>query len=117
VIVDTLVTNMADAAHLPTCFTYYLKRERLAIHAHGFGQNRRWEFQLGDGEATPARDVVLGWLAEFVDPGNLEVTRIVPYEHTALVASTWRAGRLLVAGDAAHMPFIPPGPSKLVGYT
>ncbi len=103
VIVDTLVNDMADAAELPNCFTYYLKRDRLAIHAHGFGRNRRWEFQLGDGRADPANDVVLGWLADFVDPGKVEITRIVSYEHTALVAASWRAGRLLVAGDAAHM--------------
>jgi 3-(3-hydroxy-phenyl)propionate hydroxylase len=102
-IVDTLLRDMDDADLLPGCFRYVLARERLTVYAHGIGPNRRWEFQLGDHEAIPSREEVLRWVSTFVDPARLEVTRIVPYAHTSLLAKRWRVGRVLLAGDAAHM--------------
>jgi len=102
-IVDTLLKDAADAALLPANFRYVFARERLTIYAHGIGSNRRWEFQLADDEEMPSRERVLGWISAFVDPARLEVLRIVPYAHTSLLATTWRVGRVLVAGDAAHM--------------
>jgi 3-(3-hydroxy-phenyl)propionate hydroxylase len=102
-IVDTLLRNEADAALLPDCFQYVFAPDRLTIYAHGIGMNRRWEFQLGVNEDIPSREEVLRWVSAFVDPARLEVTRIVPYEHTALLAKEWRVGRVILAGDAAHM--------------
>lgn len=103
IIADTLLRNPDDAALLPDCFRYILASERLTIYAHGFGLNRRWEFQLGEGEEVPSRETVIGWLSAYVDPARVEILRIAPYAHTSLLASSWRKGRILVAGDAAHM--------------
>lgn len=102
-IVDTLLKDMADAALLPNRFRYVLNPERLTIFANGIGLNRRWEFQLGDGEEMPDEANVLRWVAPFIDPQRLDVTRIISYSHNALVAKTWRIGHVFVAGDAAHM--------------
>ena len=103
IIVDTLLKDAADAARLPDCFRYVLDPERLTIYAHGIGPNRRWEFQLAEGEQMPSQAEVLRWVSAFVDPDRLEVTRIVPYAHTSLLTKRWRAGRIFIAGDAAHM--------------
>lgn len=102
-IADALLRDPADAALLPGGFRYVLGRERLTIYAHGIGLNRRWEFQLGPDEEVPSRETVVAWIAEFVDPERLEITRVVPYAHTSLLAKSWREGRVLIAGDAAHM--------------
>jgi 3-(3-hydroxy-phenyl)propionate hydroxylase len=102
-IVDTLLRDAADAALLPDCFRYVFSPDRLTVYAHGIGVNRRWEFQLGEDEEMPSRDEVLRWVSSFVDPARLEVTRIVPYAHTSLLAKAWRVGRVFLAGDAAHM--------------
>jgi len=102
-IVDTVLRDMGDDAGLPGRFRYRLGRERLSIFAHGFGHNRRWEFQLGEHEDTPDDATVRGWIARDIDPERLQITRIARYAHNALLATSWRAGRVLLAGDAAHM--------------
>ncbi|MCY1057361.1 bifunctional 3-(3-hydroxy-phenyl)propionate/3-hydroxycinnamic acid hydroxylase [Nannocystis sp. SCPEA4] len=102
-IVDTLLRDMSDDAGLPGHFRYRLDRARLSIFARGFGRNRRWEFQLGEHEDTPDDTTVRAWLARDIDPERLQITRIAKYAHNALIASRWRSGRILLAGDAAHM--------------
>ncbi|MFO0630243.1 MAG: FAD-dependent monooxygenase, partial [Polyangiales bacterium] len=102
-IVDTLLRDPADGARLPGNFRYVLDPERLTIYAHGIGLNRRWEFQLDEGEAPPDDETLRAWLRRFIDPDRLTVLRVVPYAHQSLVAERWRVGRVLLAGDAAHM--------------
>lgn len=102
-IVDTLLKDPADAALLPDHFRYILHPRRLTIYAHGFGLNRRWEFQLGHDEAVPADQTLDQWLGEFISPDKLERLRVLKYTHNSLVAERWRQGRVFLAGDAAHM--------------
>ena len=77
------------------------------------GDRYRWERRLAPGETvadatTPAR---LRALLAPVDPGQVEVLRAAEYTFRAQVADRWRAGRVLLAGDAAHLspPFIGQG--------
>lgn len=77
------------------------------------GDRYRWEFRLAPGETaadltTPA--ALAGLLAP-VDPAAVEVARAVEYTFRAQVADRWRAGRVLLAGDAAHLtpPFVGQG--------
>ena len=42
-------------------------------------------------------------LAQYVDVDKVEVLRRLVYTFNALVAERWRDGRVLLAGDAAHM--------------
>ncbi len=68
---------------------------------------RRWEFMLRDDETeeqvtSPAH--VAGLLAEHVpDPASLRFIRRRVFTHHARVASDFRRGRQLIAGDAAHL--------------
>jgi 3-(3-hydroxy-phenyl)propionate hydroxylase len=77
------------------------------------GDRYRWEARVAAGETVadataPDRLVVL--LAP-VAPDAVEIVRAVEYTFRAEVADRWRAGRVLLAGDAAHLspPFVGQG--------
>ena len=77
------------------------------------GDRYRWECRLVLGETvadatTPER---LAALLAPVDPAAVEIIRAVEYVFRAEVADRWRAGRVLLAGDAAHLspPFVGQG--------
>lgn len=68
---------------------------------------RRWEFMLHkdeDAEQMLAPDTVASLLKDHVpDPENLDVIRHRVFTHHGRVASSFRRGRQLIAGDAAHL--------------
>ena len=77
------------------------------------GDRYRWECRMAPGETvagltTPER---LAALLSPVDPAAVEFVRAVEYTFRAQVADRWRAGRVLLAGDAAHLspPFVGQG--------
>ena len=90
---------------------------RPATFMHVTGDRYRWEFQLGDGEdeadlITPAALGAL--LRPWTGRGNLdglEIIRSTSYTFRARLASRFRAGRVFLLGDAAHLtpPFIGQG--------
>ena len=59
----------------------------------------RWEWLLSPDEAAPDPGPLL---ARDVDPGSVRVVRAVTYRYGARHAERWQAGRVLLAGDAAH---------------
>jgi len=71
------------------------------LHGH-----RRWEFLQRPGESDeqlldPA--AIRGLLARHADPDRVEVTRKLVYTFRGLLAERFRDGRVLLAGDAAHV--------------
>jgi 3-(3-hydroxy-phenyl)propionate hydroxylase len=77
------------------------------------GGRYRWECRMAPGETvaeltTPEQ---LARLLAPIDRARVEFVRIVEYTYRAQVADRWRAGRVLLAGDAAHLspPFIGQG--------
>jgi 3-(3-hydroxy-phenyl)propionate hydroxylase len=64
----------------------------------------RWEFMLLPGETADAMldDAVVRRLIAPWECGPVEIERMAVYRFHGLVANRWRAGRLLIAGDAAH---------------
>ena len=90
---------------------------RPATFMHVTGDRYRWEFQLGDGEdeadlVTPAAlgALLRPWTGRG-DLDGLEIIRSVSYTFRARLASRFRAGRVFLLGDAAHLtpPFIGQG--------
>ncbi|HEY3753943.1 MAG TPA: bifunctional 3-(3-hydroxy-phenyl)propionate/3-hydroxycinnamic acid hydroxylase [Pseudonocardiaceae bacterium] len=69
--------------------------------------HRRWEFMRTDGESVEELDTPENaWrlLALFdVTPDNATLLRHAVYTFQARWADRWRSGRLLIAGDAAHV--------------
>ncbi|HEY6478914.1 MAG TPA: bifunctional 3-(3-hydroxy-phenyl)propionate/3-hydroxycinnamic acid hydroxylase, partial [Streptosporangiaceae bacterium] len=90
---------------------------RPATFMHVTDDRYRWEFQLGDGEdeadlVTPAAlgALLRPWTGRG-DLDGLEIIRSVSYTFRARLASRFRAGRVFLLGDAAHLtpPFIGQG--------
>ncbi|WP_255352991.1 bifunctional 3-(3-hydroxy-phenyl)propionate/3-hydroxycinnamic acid hydroxylase [Modestobacter sp. Leaf380] len=73
------------------------------------GDRYRAEFRLRDGEQVG--DVDLPALLARFGAADTRVLRAVEYAYGARVAARWRAGRVLLCGDAAHLtpPFIGQG--------
>jgi 3-(3-hydroxy-phenyl)propionate hydroxylase len=99
---------------LPTTSAQYCNPERPSSYIIGPGNHRRWEISINPGEdpkevATPEGTWRL--LAPWITPAEGTLWRQASYRFHALVADQWRAGRVFVAGDAAHQqpPFLGQG--------
>jgi 3-(3-hydroxy-phenyl)propionate hydroxylase len=77
------------------------------------GDRYRWERRLGPQETVTEATRLdrLSPLLAPIDPADVEVVRAVEYTYRAQVADRWRAGRVFLAGDAAHLspPFVGQG--------
>jgi len=79
------------------------------------GKDRyRWEFALRPGEsadALAAPEVLRGLLLPWTGGAEVEVLRSAVYVFRARLAGRWRAGRVFLLGDAAHLtpPFVGQG--------
>ncbi len=87
---------------------------RPATYVRGVGERRRFEITLRDGEAPGDRATPeLAWplLARWITPEDAVLERAAVYTFRSAVARRWRAGALLIAGDAAHLtpPFLGQG--------
>jgi len=112
-VVDLLV-NERGLAKLPPTSVQYCEPERPCTLVIGPGNHRRWEISLKPGEdareaAAPERTWQL--LSRWLTPADGALWRQSSYRFHALVAERWRAGRVFLAGDAAHMqpPFLGQG--------
>ncbi|WP_033287614.1 bifunctional 3-(3-hydroxy-phenyl)propionate/3-hydroxycinnamic acid hydroxylase [Amycolatopsis jejuensis] len=72
--------------------------------AHGI---RRFEFMVKDGESTDEAttpEFLAARLGPFLpDPSAVEIMRSRVYTHHSRIAGVFRKGRVLLAGDAAHL--------------
>ena len=112
-VVDVMV-NDRGLAKLPLTSVQFCEPARPCTMVIGPGRHRRWEISLKPGEdpqqaATPAGTWAL--LSRWITPEDGALWRQSSYRFHALVAQHWRAGRVFIAGDAAHMqpPFLGQG--------
>lgn len=80
----------------------------------GIRRYRRWEFQLQPGETRDemtAPERVWELVSPWMGPDDGRIVRAVVYRFHATVAASMRAGRIFLAGDAAHQmpPFLGQG--------
>lgn len=112
-VVDAFVEESKLAA-LPQTQVQYCEPARPSTFVIGPGRHRRWEIMLLDGDSLssdfPAEEL---WplLSRWIQPGDAELRRAAAYRFHGLVAKQWRKGRVLLAGDSAHMtpPFMAQG--------
>ena len=92
----------------------YCEPERPATYVRGVGDRRRWEITALPGEDTPSLTEpakIWSLLSRWIKPADAEIERSAVYTFHSVLAESWRSGRLLVAGDAAHQtpPFLGQG--------
>lgn len=88
--------------------------ERPMTYVRGPARRRRWEMKVSpevDGAVLTSPAEVWKRLSRWITPDDAEIERAAVYIFHSLVASDWRKGRLLIAGDAAHQtpPFMGQG--------
>jgi 3-(3-hydroxy-phenyl)propionate hydroxylase len=88
--------------------------DRPATYVRGVGDRRRWEITVHQHEAPGERldeDEVWRLLSRWIGPDDATLERSAVYTFRSAVARRWRDGRLLIAGDAAHLtpPFMGQG--------
>jgi 3-(3-hydroxy-phenyl)propionate hydroxylase len=112
-VVDVLA-NERGLAKLPSTSVQYCEPARPCTLVIGPKNHRRWELSLNDGDDPHWAETPEGtWqlLKRWITPDDAELWRQASYRFHALVAPRWRAGRVFIAGDAAHQqpPFLGQG--------
>ncbi|BAM88571.1 FAD-binding monooxygenase [Bradyrhizobium oligotrophicum S58] len=112
-VVDLLI-NDAGVGKLPATAAQFCNPARPTTYIIGPGNHRRFEIMLRPGEdrhAMEQPEQVWQLLSPWLTPDDGKLWRAASYRFHALVASRWRQGRVLLAGDAAHQqpPFVGQG--------
>ena len=91
--------------HMPY-FNFHCDPKQPTVSCPQPNGHHRFEFLLMPGQTKEQMEdpaTVRSLLARHVDVDKVEVLRRLVYTFNALVAERWREGRVLLAGDAAHM--------------
>ena len=113
-VVDVLLRDAEAGRALPGRLLQVADPAGPATYVPFADPRRRWEFMLSaaaDAEGARQPEAVRARLAPYVDPEAIAIERAAVYTFHDLVASRWRRGRLVLAGDAAHQmpPFLGQG--------
>lgn len=112
VVVDLVLKR--ERADLTPRSIHYCDPARSATYVFIGAGRRRWEFRLRpeDDPATITEpENVWRLLSNWITPDEAELERAVVYTFRSAVAISWRRGRVMIAGDAAHLtpPFMGQG--------
>jgi 3-(3-hydroxy-phenyl)propionate hydroxylase len=91
--------------HLPY-FNFYCDPKHPAVSCPQPRGHHRFEFRLMPGQTKEHMEdpaTVRALLGRHVEVDKIEILRKLVYTFNALIAERWREGRVLLAGDAAHM--------------
>ncbi len=105
--------RLRERVELPTAMQVCDPRQPQSIISLGPGHHR-FSFMLDshqDFEVQRQPNLVWRRVAAYLRPGDAELVRVATYTFRSLVADSWRSGRILLAGDAAHEmpPFLGQG--------
>ena len=91
--------------HLPY-FDFVCDPDMPTVSCPQPGGHHRFEFALtedDDKDQFESDETVRRLMSRYVNPDEVVVLRKLVYTFNAVVAERWREGRVLLAGDAAHM--------------
>ena len=83
---------------------FMCRADAAVVFVKGCNNHVRFDFEVTDEVAEAfteddARDLI----SNYFDTSSIEFMRIAPYHFYAGMPDTWRRGRVLIAGDAAHL--------------
>ncbi len=100
-VIDALIPD-----HNVDTITFFCNPRRPTVRLPAVGSRVRFEFMQLPGESADqlaSDDRVRQLVAPYVDFSRVQIERRVVYTFHARVADAWRKGRVLLAGDAAHL--------------
>ncbi len=104
VVIDTLVKREWPEVDR---LRFHCNPERPAVDCPTPLGHHRWEFPVlaGDDERELITEPAIHCLLanQGIEPDQVEILRAVIYSHHVRFAAKWRAGRIFLAGDAAHV--------------
>lgn len=102
-----IVVDLLDVPGTPEPFaSFHCNGERPAVVVPGVKGRRRYEFMLfdhEDGDAMITAESITQLVAPFQDISTVTVRRAAVYTAHQRVAASYRKGRVILAGDAAHL--------------
>jgi len=105
-VVDLEAREGVDAfRHLPY-FDFVCDPDMPTVSCPQPGGHHRFEFALKDGDSKEefeSDETVRRLMSRYINPDEVVVIRQLVYTFNAVVADQWRNGRVILAGDAAHM--------------
>ena len=110
-VLDVTIKPEAD---LPLYSMQVCDPDRLVSYICVKDPNRRWELQVLPGETREEMEKpekIRKLLESWLPPEHYDIRRAAVYQFHAATATSWRNGRVLLAGDAAHQtpPFMGQG--------
>jgi len=113
---DWLVVDveLLEDVELPQATVQYCDPARPTTFVNVTGRRRRWEIMvMPDDDPHALLEPTTLWqlLSRWIRPTQARLVRSALYTFHSLIASRWRRGRLLLAGDSAHQtpPFLGQG--------
>lgn len=101
-----IVVDLLDAGEGEPYASFHCNGRRPVVVVPGVHGRRRYEFMLHPGEdeaAMLSAESIRALVGEHQDVGRLRVRRAAVYTAQQRLAARWRDGRVLLAGDAAHL--------------
>lgn len=101
-----IVVDLLDAGDPEPYASFHCNGSRPAVVVPGVHGRRRYEFMLLPGEdeaAMVSAESIRSLVGEYQDVERLRVRRAAVYTAQQRLAVRWREGRILLAGDAAHL--------------
>jgi 3-(3-hydroxy-phenyl)propionate hydroxylase len=105
-VVDIKAKDGENCLHHLPYFNFHCDPKAPTVSCPQPNGHHRFEFLLMPGQTKEQMEdpaTVKALLSRHVDFDKVEVLRRLVYTFNALVAERWRKGRVLLAGDAAHM--------------
>lgn len=87
-------------------FRFFCDPKRPGMFLQTPHNNRRWEWMVLPGESRESfleDESIRALISPYVDVNTVDIYRRRVYDFHALVADSFQAGRVFLAGDAAHM--------------
>lgn len=104
IVIDILVHDDALWNGLIDRSEFMCRADSAVVFVKGCNKHVRFDFEVTDEVAKTfteqdARDLI----SDYFDTRSIEFLRIAPYHFYAGMPDKWRRGRVIIAGDAAHM--------------
>ncbi len=104
IVIDVHVHDDALWQSLKERSEFMCRPDSAVVFVKGRNNHVRFDFEVTDDVAkTFAEDDARQLIGNYFDTKSVEFLRIAPYHFYAGMPDSWRRGRVLIAGDAAHL--------------